>query len=87
MNKEEIIKLIQQELMEALAEEDEEVDMIDENENFMHLGISSVQALTIINSLKKKLDLEISPVALFEYKTISDFAEYLANGAEDADEE
>lgn len=73
--------------MESLAEEGDEVDMIDENENFMHLGISSVHALTIINSLKKKLDLEISPVALLEYKTISDFAEYLANGAEDADEE
>lgn len=43
----------------------------------MKIGVSSVQALKIINRARKHLQVDISPVALFEYKTIAEFAAYL----------
>lgn len=84
MNKDEILKQIKKELAVVLETTPDEID---EDENFMHLGISSIQALKVINTMRRKLDVEISPVALFEYKTLSDFAEYLANGGESDDED
>ncbi|WP_025273134.1 acyl carrier protein [Haloglycomyces albus] len=52
---------------------------IDEHASFMKLGVSSVQALKIINRLRKELNMDINPVALFEFKTVSDISEYLAD--------
>ena len=80
MNKDQIIELLKSEVAAVI---NDDKNNIDEDENFMRLGISSVSALKIINSVGKKLEVEISPVALFEYKTLSEFAEYLANGGED----
>ena len=80
MNKDQIIELLKSEVAAVI---NDDKNNIDEDENFMRLGISSVSALKIINSVRKKLEVEISPVALFEYKTLSEFAEYLANGGED----
>ncbi|THV24620.1 acyl carrier protein [Glycomyces paridis] len=51
---------------------------IDEQASFMRLGVSSVQALKIVNRLRKELDMDINPVALFEFKTIEDISGYLA---------
>jgi acyl carrier protein len=51
---------------------------IDEDASFMRLGVSSVQALKIINRLRKELDMDINPVALFEFKTVEDISGYLA---------
>ena len=51
---------------------------IDEQASFMRLGVSSVQALKIINRLRKELDMDINPVALFEFKTVEDISDYLA---------
>lgn len=84
MNKEEIIELIKKEVAEST---ETTVDMIDEDENFMRLGVDSIHAIKIMNTVKRELDVEISPVAIFEYKTISEFSEYLANGGEDDDED
>ncbi len=80
MSKEEIIILLKEELAAAM---NNDPDNIDEDENFMRLGITSIGALKIINTMRKKLDIEISPVAIFEYKTLSELAEYLANGGEE----
>lgn len=80
MEKNEIIELLKTEIAAAI---DEDPSNIDENENFMRLGITSVDSIKIINTMRKKLDIEISPVAIFEYKTLSELAEYLANGGED----
>ena len=74
MNKEEIIELIKVEIGLAL---DRDPDDIDEEVNFLRIGVSSVQALKIINRIRRKLMIDISPVALFEYKTIAEFAGYL----------
>lgn len=74
MNKIEIIKLIKVEIAAALKGTP---DSIDEDVNFLKVGVSSVQALKIINRLRKKLEVDINPVALFEYKTISELGGYL----------
>lgn len=66
-----LTKLIAAELGTAPGE-------IDEQASFMRLGVSSVQALKIINRLRKELGVDINPVALFEFKTIEDISAYLA---------
>ncbi|MDQ0191712.1 acyl carrier protein [Paenibacillus wynnii] len=75
MNRDEIVELMKTEIAAILGQEP---DDIDENVNFLKIGVSSIQALKIINRARKKLDIDISPVALFEYKTISEFAGYLS---------
>ncbi|SFS02431.1 acyl carrier protein [Anaeromicropila populeti] len=75
MTKEEIIDFIRSEIGAILKQDPEEID---EDANFLKVGVSSVQALKIINRLRKRLEVDISPVAMFEYKTISDFAGYLS---------
>jgi acyl carrier protein len=52
---------------------------IDEHASFMRLGVSSVQALKIINRLRKELGVDVNPVALFEFKTVEDISGYLAD--------
>lgn len=54
---------------------------IDDQATFMRLGVSSVQALKIVNRLRKQLEIDINPVALFEFRTIEDFSGYLADEA------
>ena len=75
MSKEDIIELLKAEIALVL---NQDPDSIDEEVNFLKVGISSVQALKIINRVRKKLEIEINPVALFEYKTIAEFAGYLS---------
>lgn len=84
MKKTEIIEILKQEIADAL---ETTVDMIDEDENFMRLGIDSVDAIQLMSKVKRTFDIDVSPVAIFEYKTISEFAEYIASGGEDADDE
>lgn len=84
MEKAEIIEILRKEIAEAM---DTTADMIDEDENFMRLGIDSVGSIQLMNKVKRTFDVEVSPVAIFEYKTISEFAEYIAAGGEDADDE
>lgn len=52
---------------------------IDDEENFFNLGVSSVQALKIVNIMRREVEVDINPVAMFEFKTISDITEYLYN--------
>jgi len=75
MSKEEIIMAIKEGIAAVL---NVDPDSIDEDSNLLKIGVSSVQALKIINRIRKKLDIDISPVAMFEYKTISAFAGYLS---------
>lgn len=74
MTKEEIELFLKSEIAAALNQEPEDID---EEMNFLKIGVSSVQALKIINRARKHLQVDISPVALFEYKTIAEFAAYL----------
>jgi acyl carrier protein len=74
LSKHEIIELIKKEIATVLNRSD---DSIDEDVNFLKIGVSSVQALKIINRIRRNLEIDINPVALFEHKTISEFAGYL----------
>ncbi|MGQ8872749.1 acyl carrier protein [Paenibacillus amylolyticus] len=74
MTREEIEGFIKGEIAAALKQDPDEID---EETNFLKIGVSSVQALKIINRTRKHLQVDISPVALFEYKTIAEFASYL----------
>ena len=75
MNKKEISACIREELALVL---EKDPNLIDENENFMKLGLSSVQSLKVVNRIRKKLDMDINPVAMFEFKSVSKFAEFLS---------
>lgn len=81
MSKEDIIMTIKSEIAAILKQD---ADSIDEGTNLLKIGVSSIQALKIINRIRKKLDIDISPVAMFEYKTISAFAGYLYECQEEA---
>ncbi|MCL2841164.1 MAG: acyl carrier protein [Defluviitaleaceae bacterium] len=76
MKKQELISYIKEELGIILEMDS---SSIDEYENFLKLGLSSLQSLKIVNRLQNKLDIEINPIAMFEYKSIDTFAEYLSN--------
>lgn len=70
-----IIDFLKEEIAAAV---NKQPDDIDENANFLSLGVSSIQTLKIINRLQKKLEIEINPIAMFEYKNIALFSEYLS---------
>ncbi len=56
----------------------EDVLAIDENTHFMKFGISSIQTIMIINKIKKLLDLDLNPIAMFEHKNIAELAGYIS---------
>lgn len=83
MTKQEIADYMQELMAESTGENKESID---ENTNFFQIGISSIEALKIMNKLRKRLQVEISPVAMFEYKTIAEMSEYLYNCKEEENE-
>ncbi|WP_201612607.1 acyl carrier protein [Gulosibacter hominis] len=80
MDKQEIKQILTEEIATELGTT---VEQIDDQASFMRLGISSVQALKVVNRLRKRVNMEINPVVIFEFKTIDDIAEYLAEEAEE----
>lgn len=74
MKKEELIEYLRSTLAETMGVD---VEDIDEDSSFFKLGVTSIQALKVINKLRRKLDVEINPAAIFEYKCISELANYL----------
>lgn len=74
MEKDEIKEYLKATLAETMGCD---VNEIDENTSFFKLGVTSIQALKVINKMRKALDVEINPVAIFEYKCIGELAEYL----------
>ncbi len=74
IDKEQIIGFIKDEIALVLNQNS---DSIDEHVNFLRIGISSIQTLKIINRIRKKLEIDINPIAMFEYKTIAEFSGYL----------
>ena len=55
-----------------------EPDQIDPDMHFLEMGADSMQALKIVSSLEKMLDIELYPTLLFEYSNIHELADYLA---------
>lgn len=74
MNNDYIVEILKGYLAQVLEVTKEEIN---ENDNFFKIGVSSVQALKIINRMRKELEIEISPVAMFEYNSIAEISNYL----------
>lgn len=56
---------------------------INEDVSFLKMGISSIQAVKIINLIQKDLDLELNPAILFEYETLSELVDYFIENREE----
>ena len=76
MNKEQLTEYLKNTLAEIMEIDGHEID---ENSSFFKLGVTSIQALKVINKMRKTLNIEINPAAIFECKCISELAEYLEN--------
>jgi acyl carrier protein len=81
MDKEIAVSLLKKGISEIL---EMDADQIDENEEFLSLGISSFEAVRLMNMLKDEFtkynngeELDIDPAAIFEYQTIAELAEHL----------
>ncbi len=61
-------------LASLLACAPEEIDLTNE---FMELGIDSMQAMFLLDELEKSLNCEINPHLFWEYPTVEKFCEQL----------
>ncbi len=62
-----------------LAKEDIDIDA-----NFQELGFDSIMAMTVKRKIETDAQIELKPVLLFEYPTIRELAEFLAEDCADA---
>jgi len=53
------------------------IDISEDDVSFASLGLHSLVAVQFVNVINKKLNLELSPVALFEYDNVSLLSNYL----------
>jgi acyl carrier protein len=74
MNTEQLITFIKEEIALAI---DQPIAGIEDNVHFLRLGISSIQTMKVMNKIKKKLVIDLNPIAMFEHKTINELARYL----------
>ena len=56
--------------------------LIDSEQSFVKLGLTSIQTLKVVNSFRRELGIEISPVAMFEHKNIRSFSRYVLKAVE-----
>ena len=54
------------------------IDKVDPNAEFDALGFDSAAAVALVVEVGSWLNLDLEPAALFDFPTISAFAEYLA---------
>ena len=74
MTKEELLERIKVKISEVVGLHHEDVD---EDEKFLKMGISSIQAIKIVNALQEQFNAEINPAIMFEYETLSELVDYL----------
>ena len=55
------------------------VSKINENENFMNLGVDSSALITVTSKMEEEWGIELYPTLLFEYQNINDLSSYFAN--------
>lgn len=75
MDKSKLMELAKNKIAEVVGFD---VAEIDENEAFLNMGIASIQAVKIINLMQKELEVELEPTLLFEYETLVELVDYLA---------
>lgn len=54
-----------------------DIEEIDENENLFRMGISSLDAIKILNKVKTKLDISFKMDVIFEHTTITKLSKFL----------
>lgn len=74
-NKTEIIDWCRNFIAEML---DIPADKLNPNAEFESFGLDSVAAVSLVAELEEWLHREVSPSLLFEYPTLSSFADYLS---------
>ena len=74
MTKEEMLGVLKGEIARVVHRD---ADLIDDDEKLLEMGVSSIQAIKIINQVKRRLNVDINPVVIFEYNRINRLAEYL----------
>lgn len=74
LSKGQLTHLIKEQIASVI---NQEIDSIDEEMDFIKFGVSSLQTIMIINKIKKKLNIDINPIAMFEYKSINQLVNYL----------
>lgn len=52
---------------------------IRDDELFLSIGLDSVSCIVVLEQLEKKIGRELSPVLFWDYPTIDQFAQYLAD--------
>ena len=75
MTKEAILDVLKSEIARVVQRED---GFIDDDEKMIEMGVSSIQAIKIINRVKRRLNVNINPVAIFEYTRLDQLAGYIA---------
>jgi|LakMenEpi03Aug12_release.lakeMendotaPanAssembly.Ray.scaffolds.fasta_scaffold445140_2 acyl carrier protein len=73
-DKEQVIRLLKEQIGSVV---NINPDSIDEELNFLKFGITSIQTIMMVNKLKKSLEIDLNPIAMFEYKNIAELADYI----------
>ncbi len=74
MTKEDLLELIKSKMSDVVGLD---IEDIDEDEKFLKMGISSIQAIKIVNALQEQFKAEINPAIMFEYETLNELVDYL----------
>ncbi len=74
MTKEDLLELIKSKMSDVVGLDTEDID---EDEKFLKMGISSIQAIKIVNALQEQFKAEINPAIMFEYETLNELVDYL----------
>ena len=75
MTSENIIQMITEEIADAL---EVPVSEISPDEDFMEMGLTSLEAIKLINTIKDRFNLpDIGPALIFEYHSIHELSEHL----------
>jgi acyl carrier protein len=66
-----------QRMVAGVWKEELELEKVGVNDNFFDLGGNSMDVIRVSNRLKEVLQIDVTVVSLFKYRTIRSFVEYL----------
>lgn len=75
MTKAHILQTLKQEISRETGLPTEEIA---DDASFFSLGLNSISAVYILDTLEKKLKIEMNPMFFWDYPTVALFAEHLA---------
>lgn len=74
LTKNDLITLFKQEIA---AETKDDIQHINEQENFLSLGLDSVTCIFLMERLEKHLSIELNPIWFWDYPTIDAFSDHI----------